>query len=446
MKFAKLSLAALAVVGFSSSAMALDLSGVTAKPYVNTKLYYETVKTKNDGTADSKFFKQGNSSGQALAQAGVTGNFNSCWGYGLEYSVADTLGLENNLVSNTRMGYGRTSLNRDHNASNTTVDKLTDTQDWMSQAYITFKGCGTPLKNTTFKIGRQYLDTPLAFTETWNLAPNSFDAIVAVNSDIQNVTLVGAYVGKGNGTFGRVTNGDRFDTYVQKGAYAAGILTNFGVPVNLWYYNVREVAKAWWADANINLMNVAKLGLQYGSINPNADGADNTKGGAIKLSGNIAGFDLSAAYSKIDKDGVIALANTATLKTYKDDNGEAYAFGGKKTKLATAGIYTDGTGVAIPDSKAYRIAASTKTPIGKFTLAYVDCKNDSTKAAALEANAPVSVKQLASDTNVKEVDAILGTKVLGINTKLIYINRNFTEGANKDHDKQHVRIILSKKF
>ncbi len=432
MKFAKLSLAALAVVGFSSSAMALDMSSVTAKPYVNTKLYYETVKTKNDGTADSNFFKQGNSSGQAFAQAGVTGNFNSCWGYGVEGSIADTLGLENDVVSNTRMGAGQGSI--------------LDTQYWMSQAYVTFKGCGTPLKNTTLKIGRQYLDTPLAFTETWNLAPNSFDAIVAVNNDIQNVTLVGASVGKGNGTFGRVTNGSKFTTYAQKGAYAAGILTNFGVPVNLWYYNVRQVAKAWWADANINLMNVAKLGLQYGDINPNADGAKDTKGGAIKLSGNVAGFDLSAAYSKMDEDGVVALANTATLKAYKDDNGDAYAYGGKKTKLATSGIYTDGTGVAIPDSEAYRIAASTKTPIGKFTLAYVDCENDSAKAAALKANALVSVKQLASDTNVKEVDAILGTKVLGINTKLIYINRNFTEGSQKDHDKQHVRIVLSKKF
>ena len=435
MKFAKLSLAALAVVGFSSSAMALDLSGVTAKPYVNTKLYYETIKTKNDGTADSKLFKRGNSSGQALAQAGVTGNFNSCWGYGLEYSVADTLGLENNVVSNTRMGWGRTSENSrvaNGETADANTSALLDTQAWMSQAYVTFKGCGTPLKNTTFKIGRQYLDTPLAFTETWNLAPNSFDAIVAVNSDIQNVTLVGAYVGKGNGVKGRVTNGDRFVTYGStlddgntsnlKGAYAVGMLTNFGVPVNIWYYNVKKVADAWWADTNFNIMQ-AKLGLQYGVMDPKASGAKDSKGGAIQLSGNVAGFDLAAAYSKMDKDGTVALANTAT--------------GLKKTKLYTAGIYTDGTAVAIPDSKAYKLKASTGTPIGKFTLQYVDCSNDTKKAAG---GTP------ASDTNVKEVDAILGTKVLGINTKLIYINQNFTEGDNKDHDKQHVRIVLSKKF
>ena len=408
MKFAKLSLAALAVVGFSSSAMALDLSGVTAKPYVNTKLYYETIKTDNDGAADSKFFKQANSSGQALVQAGVAGNFNSCWGYGLEYSVADTLGLENDVVANTRMGAG--------------IGKtILDTQDWMSQAYITFKGCGTPLKNTTFKIGRQYLDTPLAFTETWNLAPNSFDAIVAVNNDIQNVTLVGASVGKGNGTFGRVTNGDNFTTYVADGAYALGALTNFGVPVNLWYYNVRKVATAWWADTNFNLMNT-NIGLQYGDMNPNASGADDSKGGAVKISGNLAGFGLMAAYSKMNDDGTLALANTAT--------------GFKKTKLYTAGIYTDGTGVAMPGSEAYKLKVAKNTAYGKFIVQYVDCEN--TDASSAYAN--------TSATNVKEADVIWGTKVLGINTKLIYINRNFTKGAAENNDKQHIRIILSKKF
>jgi len=451
MKFAKLSLAALAVVGFSSSAMALDLSGVTAKPYVNTKLYYETIDGKGRDAlqgagANNKLFNKNSATGQALAQVGVTGNFNSCWGYGLEYSVADTLGLEGDVVSGVRMGTGRTSTLEG--------DPGVNTQDWMSQAYVTFKGCGTPLKNTTFKIGRQYLDTPLAFTETWNLAPNSFDAIVAANTDIQNVTLIGAYVGKGNGAFGTVTNGDRFVEYPlgatfapilnSRGAYALAALTNFGIPVNVWYYNVREVAKAVWADTNFNIMG-AKLGLQYGNVNPSHAydrvialpgnrAVDTTKGGAIQLSGNIAGFHLSAAYSKVDDNttgGQIALANTAT--------------GGKKTKLYTAGIYTDGTGVAIPGSKAYRLAASTNTAYGKFTLAYIDCKNDMQRTTAA--------------TNVKETDFIWGTKVLGIDTKLILINRDVKNSAAAGSvgranglgdtlrdDTKHVRIILSKKF
>ncbi|HIO90279.1 MAG TPA: hypothetical protein EYG69_00755, partial [Campylobacterales bacterium] len=87
MKFAKLSIAALAVVGFSSSVMALDLNKATIKPYVNTKVYYETVDA---GLANQKLFRQGNSSGDAVVQLGATGALNGCWGYGLEYTIADT--------------------------------------------------------------------------------------------------------------------------------------------------------------------------------------------------------------------------------------------------------------------------------------------------------------------------------------------------------------------
>jgi len=398
MKFAKLSLAAVAAMGITTSAMALDITKALSNVSVKTKLYYETVDADTAGAPD--LFDQAASSGQALVQIGTKGNFNSCWGYGVEYSVADTLGLENNLVSNTRMG------------ASPQDGTILDTQDWLSQAYITFRGCGTALDKTTFKIGRQYLDTPLAFTEKWNLAPNSFDAIVAVNTDINNVTLVGAYVGKGNGTFGKVTNGQQFNTYVADGAYALGVLTNFGVPVNLWYYNVLKVADAMWADTSFNV-GAAKIGLQYGDMNPKASGADDSSGGAISISGNVAGFDLMAAYSKMDDKGTLPLANTAT--------------GFKKTKLATAGIYTDGTHVAIPDSEAYKVKVATKTPIGKLTLQYVDNSNDT-----------------HPNLEVAETDLILGTKVLGINTKLILINRNYDAAGAADP--KHVRLILSKNF
>jgi len=406
MKFAKLSLAAIAAMGITTSAMAVDLSKALSNVSVKTKLYYETIDKDVPNAPD--LFDQDASSGQALVQIGTKGNFNSCWGYGVEYSVADTLGLENNVVSNTRMG------------ASPQDGTILDTQDWLSQAYITFRGCGTALDKTTFKVGRQYLDTPLAFTETWNLAPNSFDAIVAMNSDIQNVTLVGAYVGKGNGVFGRVTNGQQFDTYVADGAYALGVLTNFGVPVNLWYYNVQKVADAAWADTKFNIAGV-NVGLQYGQMMPKASGQDDSAGGAISLSGKISGVDLMAAYSSMDDDGVLPLANTAT--------------GFKKTKLATAGIYTDGTGVAVPGSDAFKIKLSTPTPIGKFTAQYVSCENDERDTRL---------------TNVDEVDLILGTKVLGINTKLIYIDRDVDEAKTGsgafDMDTQHVRLILSKNF
>ncbi len=418
MKFAKLSIAALAVVGFSSSAVALDLSGVTAKPYVKTKLYYETID--KDG-ANNDLFSQASASGQALLTAGVTGALDSCWGYGFEYNVADTLGLENNVVSGTRMGagIGRTIL---------------DTQDWASQAYVTYSPCNTVLSNTTFKIGRQYLDTPFAFSEGWNLAKNSFDAAVVLNQDIKNVTLVGAYVGKGNGAFGTVQNGDKFTSYGADpvsghGTYAIGAMTNLiaGLPINAWYYNVGNTADAIWLDGAYTMkladdMSVG-LGAQFGQMMPDASASEDTTGYAAKIGGKIGMFDVMAAYSTVDDAvGGLPLANTATDF--------------KKTKLYTAGIYTDGTGVAVPGSDALKLKASANfAGVGKVIAQYVTCENDD-KAAM---------------HNVDEIDLILATKLAGIGVKAIYINRDVTTGEQPGSqgfgmDTDHVRLILSKAF
>ncbi len=431
MKITKLSLAALAVAGFASSAMAMDLSSVTVKPYAQAKLYYEATDMN-----DNDLFHKDAASGQALLTAGVTGKFDSCWGYGFEYMVADTLGLENNLVSNTRMGAG---IQR----------SILDTQHWASQAYVTYSPCNTILSNTTFKIGRQYLDTPLAFTERWNLAPNSFDAIVALNQDIKNVTLVGAYVGRGNGVKVRVSNGDKFEGYGTnaahpnggKGAYAIGALTKLvdGLPINLWYYDVVGTADAFWADADFTYKMADDMafdiGAQYGSIMPKGavedaiPGIGDTNGFGVKIGTKIGMFDVMAAYSSVDDDSgnaKVALANTATMSG---------TVGGKKTKLYTAGIYTDGTGVAVPGSDAYKVKASAKVDgVGKFIAQYVVCENDN--------NAPMQ--------NVSELDVIYATKLAGINTKLIYMNRSIDEGAVANaglkDDTQHVRVILSKNF
>ena len=396
----------------------MDLSSVTVKPYAQAKLYYEATDLNGNDMFDKK-----SAGGQALLTVGATGKFDSCWGYGFEYMVTDTLGLENNLVSAVRSGAG------------VDTDPL-NTQDWASQAYITYSPCDTILSNTTFKIGRQFLDTPFAFTEKWNITRNSFDAIVVLNQDIKNVTLVGAYVGRGNGKFVSVTTADKFTSYMGTETYAVGALTKVlpELPINLWYYNIDGVADAAWVDGAYTYkmdksMNIG-LAAQYGSIMPDAAGLGDTTGFGVKASTKIGMFNIMAAYTSVDDDdgtAKIALANTATYNPT--------IFGGKKTKLYTANIYTDGTAVAVPGSDAFKVGVSAKVDgIGKFIVNYNSCENDD--------NNPMH--------NVDEVDVIYATKVAGINTKFIYMNRDVTEGAVKDaglkDDTNHFRVILAKNF
>ncbi len=71
------------------------------------------------------------------------------------------------------------------------IDDITD-GGWIGEAYLTY-GIG----NTSIKAGRQTLPkslSPFAYSENWNVFENTFDALLIVNTDISNTTLVGAWV------------------------------------------------------------------------------------------------------------------------------------------------------------------------------------------------------------------------------------------------------------
>jgi len=396
-KITKLSFAAMMAVSMVSVASAditSNLSGVA-------KLYYETIDA--DGNDNGLFEQKALTSGQALISIGSKGKLSDKMGYGVEYTAIDTLGLENNLVSGVRV-------------PDSGSDPL-DTVHYASKAFITYQ-----MGKTTAKIGRQHLNTPLAFTEKWNIAPNSFDAAVLINSNIENVTLIGAYVGRGNGHFGSVVApGGDFSTYVADGAYAAAALIKpmKDLGINAWYYNVQKVADAMWLDANYNVAGV-KLGAIYAQMMPKGEGAD-TKGFALKAGSKVGPVSLFAAYSSIDDDekATLPIANTAT--------------GFKKTKLPTAGIYNDGVIVAHPGSDTFKIKAS--APVGPVKLIgqFISTTNDLNKAKEAD-----------------ELDLIVASKIAGLNVKAIYMNRTFDDNKKSGHfknsDHQNVRVILSHKF
>ncbi|EDZ62254.1 outer membrane porin [Sulfurimonas gotlandica GD1] len=77
----------------------------------------------------------------------------------------------------------------------------------LGEAFIQYnaKDLGT---KTTFKMGRQMLNTPLAGADDARMIPNMFEAYVLTNSDISNTTVVAAHVTKfAAGTFANAYNG-----------------------------------------------------------------------------------------------------------------------------------------------------------------------------------------------------------------------------------------------
>jgi len=232
MKLTKLSLVAALLIG--SSAMALENTKVTG----DANLYYTTSDASNGNLLES---------GSSLADIAVNLNLTTdvlktdsvAVSAGLGYTLITTLGLDGQMVDNVWSG---------------AHDGVKDAS-WVNEAWF-----AATTANTTVKIGRMELDTPLAFTETWGAEKNTFDAAVVINQDIPDTTLVGAYIGRGNGNTigdttvaaGIVANNGEFSNYGTKGAYALGAVNNSWKPltVQAWYYDIVAVAQATWLQAD----------------------------------------------------------------------------------------------------------------------------------------------------------------------------------------------------
>lgn len=216
-----------------------------------------------------------------------------------------------------------------------------------------------------------------------------------------------------------------------------------------WYYNVPNIADAYWLQADTKVAGMVDLGIQYSSMSPKlsnatvvaagyASGTENAAGVkkdsdaiAVKAAVDVAGVNLYAAYSKVST-GTLGFANVAT---------------GDKTSLYTGlgSIYMDGEIVAAPDTKAWKVGASTKMVPG-VTLSTSYCaaevgNNEGTAGAVQGALASVN-------TDFKAWDIVAATKVGPVDLTAIYTQFDKDVKANDNNDKttDTFRLIASLKF
>jgi len=336
MKLVKMSLAAAVLLG--ASAFAVDNIKVSG----DAKLFYSTNNKElaaGSGTKSDELFSKSNASADTALRVGVTGDLTKGVSFGLTGYAISTLGLENNLVNGTWTG-----AHDAHATASHTAYPQVDDQAWMGEAWI-----ASTMGKTTAKLGRMELDTPLAFSEKWSIVPNTFDAAVLINQDLPDTTLVGAWVGKGNGvnavrgvgtglgtnnesglqTLGLALDGGvlgagaNFITFAHGGAYAAAAINNSFKPLTAqaWYYSVSGIADAYWlqADWDCQLIKDVKVGVQYADMSPKGvlvtavPTIKDSSAYAVKLAyTGVKNLNVSAAYSSTDKDGTLKIANVAT--------------------------------------------------------------------------------------------------------------------------------------
>ena len=220
-----------------------------------------------------------------------------------------------------------------------------ENNSYLGEGYIQYKN-----GNTTFKAGRQKLDTPMAGSDDARMLPNLFEAYVLSNTDVKDTTLIAAHVTKfAAGTFANAynfTSGTSGQTlaltsgysgatnatnmvghFEDMGTYAIGHETNgvsvaaaiySGVPglkVQVWDYYAHDILNAIYAESNygwsmgngvapylaVQYIKEDDIGNSYASkVNSDFIGA--------KAGVKVANFDIYGAISHNSKD------SSATIK------------------------------------------------------------------------------------------------------------------------------------
>lgn len=393
---------AVAAMALSTTASALEDIKVSGQ----AKLWYETSDKGN-----YSLFEKQNSTGEVVFKLGMTGKQGNV-GFGTTIYQASSMGLEGNAIN----GYRSAATNEDM---------------FVGEAYVT-----APMgASTSLKLGKQELNTPYLFTETWNSLPNTFNAAVVTNKSIENLNLVAMYVGQDNADTFKV-DGD-VNKQMFGGAVVVGALyKNSAFDANFWYTNVGNAGgtdtgtmtavtgasdstyyvggstvNAYWLDAGTK---VADIDLRaYATVFDLAALSDNTKAYALSAGTKVGNFDLFAAASTVSKDGGHSVANLST--------------GGKKSSLPTEGVYTDGMYVAQNDSNAFKIKASTK--FGSTGVALQAINNTSDKVATVSTGDYIAGKKAYETT---EVDLFLTDKFGDFSTTAILMHRSFKDDAVDD--------------
>ena len=319
MKITNLSLAAIAAVAMTTGAMAEADKGVDFNIGGQAVVYYQTA----EAGGDTDFFKKGNSKANAGLQLNANGDLGNGFGLGLQGTALGTLGLEKNLVSNIMQS-------ADGGLNGMALTK----------AYVTKQ-----LANTTFKLGRQELPkslSPLAFSENWNVFKNTFDAAVAINSDIPNTTLVGAYVANSNnhgdmssfdnltavGGVARPGNGAYMLTAQNKSIENVAITGSYysiisGGSTGYTYMGKDKAGKpevqnsiaphvdALWLDVAASKLGPVNLAVQAGQLSPDGSAFKDTTVYGAKVTGKAGNVALKLAYSSVD-DGTLSVQNVGT--------------------------------------------------------------------------------------------------------------------------------------
>jgi len=432
MKKTLISLATASLI--ASSAVAAD-KGIDFTTTGQAVVYYQT---HNDGKSDSAdLFNQKASSANVGIQLDIASDLQNGFTFGSQLTYLGTSGLEKNLVSNVNQVGGQVPV---PNFVDTNEDgKKDNIVKTTNELALTKIFIAKQIANTTVKIGRQELPqslSPLAFTEGWDVFKNTFDAVLVVNTDIKDTTLVGAYVGRSTGM--DLSTVDDLTVSSSAGALnvskTAYMLTaqNKSLPMTTLtgsYYALAGIAAAdsadvVWMDASVQDKSLPmgfKAGVQGGMIMAEADNVSNTSAMGVK-------------------------ASIAPMQNLRVCGAFSYVSGEKDAKRHLAAVKNTGTGVLTPlYTQMIKNADAIALDNNTYMLKGVYSLGDMGKVTARTTYTQAGQRNLnGNGIDYNELDLMYQAKVSGVNLLAAYVYQAWDTKDDKSNDM--VRFVARYNF
>ena len=255
------------VVGLVSSVNAAeDLSAMFSEGKTSGQIREFTIDREYQGRAGTTTHRKGNAVG----------------GY-LKFETADYKGLSVGTAFYTTNGFlDDTNATDEKKVDPTLFGPNNSNYSVLGEAYLQYK-----YEKTTFKGGRQKLNTPMAGSDDARMLPNLFEAYLLINTDVKDTTLIAGHVTKfAEGTFGRVynytgatsnaknllsatsgythiANQDKSSHFVNMGEYAVGKSTNGVSVVSATYAGVKNLKLQMWDYYAHNILNLVYAQADY---------------------------------------------------------------------------------------------------------------------------------------------------------------------------------------
>ena len=428
--------AAVAAMAFSTSAIAAD-KGIDITVGGQATVYYETHDGNLAGT-NTSLFDQADSVANVGVQLDLGADLGNNFTFGSQLTYLGAAGLEKDTVGNVKQSAGSA-------VNGATTDELALTKIFIAKQ----------VANTTVKLGRQELPkslSPLAFSEGWNVYKNTFDAIVAINTDLPKTTLVGAYVSGGTGmTLGTTSNlvvaNDTVSGAELNGAAYMITASTTLVPmatITASYYSLSDIvdpavaahqtidattgvatavaataatgyegADAYWlnvAIADKGLPMGLNVGLQAGKISPDSAAFDDTTAYGAKISlSPMEKVSLSAAFTDVDGNENKANASIQNTGT------------GIKTPLFTQMVYNQNA-ISLDAETLVLKAGYNMGDMGSISVAYgmTDGGNDNNMMGT----------RTTGGVDYNELDVVYKLKAGGVQYFAAYVNHDIDAGGS----------------